>query len=139
MKYVSKESAYMDEYLIAHSKAQELRDAALVSKKLGPSIILTGAPNSGKTTVCKLLLNYALKHGCTPLFVDLDLDNNDLAPPGCIGAARVSGPLEVGGLTEETLSFFSGDMQDRVNSDLYVNQIKRLAELCFGRLNGELA
>ncbi len=50
-----------------------LRQEALKQKKPGPNILITGAQQSGKSTLCKTLVNYAIKLGWTPFLVDLDL------------------------------------------------------------------
>jgi polyribonucleotide 5'-hydroxyl-kinase len=37
----------------------------------GPRIMVLGEADRGKTSLCKILLNYAVKAGRSPLFVDL--------------------------------------------------------------------
>jgi mRNA cleavage and polyadenylation factor CLP1 P-loop len=34
-------------------------------------------------------VNYSLKLGWRPILADLDLSNNEIAPPGCIAAVTV--------------------------------------------------
>lgn len=79
----------MQQYLDIHDKLQDQRQKALLSRSLGPNILICGSKESGKSSACKTLANYALQSGSTPIFVDLDLDRNDLVPPGCIGACIV--------------------------------------------------
>ena len=49
-------------------------------------MIITGRNISGKSTLCHILINYALKCGWNPIYCDLNIKNNDFCPPGCIGA-----------------------------------------------------
>jgi polyribonucleotide 5'-hydroxyl-kinase len=46
-----------------------------------------GSAFSGKNTLCKILINYAIKSNWKPIFVDLDNHLNEIGTPGCIGAA----------------------------------------------------
>ena len=99
-------------------------EEALVHWNFGPNVLICGANNSGKSSACKLLINYALKHGSTPIFIDLDIDNNELVPPGCIGASMIkepliSNPLPMNDITDETLCFFVGKTSSNYNFDLY--------------------
>jgi len=37
-----------------------------------PRVMIVGPPDVGKTTLSKILINYAVKHGRTPMFVDIN-------------------------------------------------------------------
>ena len=39
----------------------------------GPTVLVVGPTDVGKSTLCRLLLNYAVRMGRTPLFADLDV------------------------------------------------------------------
>jgi len=41
--------------------------------------------------------------GYKPLYIDLDIDNNEIVPAGCIGAARIKLPLPNDDLSEESI------------------------------------
>lgn len=43
----------------------------------------------GKSTLCRILCNYAVRKGRSPIFVDLDVGQNCLTVPGSISAAIV--------------------------------------------------
>lgn len=60
-------------YLNVHSAINKLREKALLQKTFGPSVLITGSINSGKSTLCRILVNYSVKLGWTPLFIDIDL------------------------------------------------------------------
>ncbi|CDJ50696.1 hypothetical protein, conserved [Eimeria brunetti] len=67
------------------------RQAAAAAQTIGPRVLVTGSNGSGKSSVCQILCNYAMRAGWTPLFVELDArgscDKGPLQmPPGCIGS-----------------------------------------------------
>lgn len=39
----------------------------------GPRLLVTGPVDVGKTTLCRILCNYAVREGYFPTFVDLDI------------------------------------------------------------------
>jgi len=47
--------------------------------------MITGSPNVGKSTVCRMLVNWAARLGRTPILVDLDVGQNQISLPGTIG------------------------------------------------------
>ena len=60
-----------------------------MTKTLAPNILITGSNLSGKTTLAKIIVNYALKLGWTPVLCDLNISGNEITPPGCISGAIV--------------------------------------------------
>ncbi|KAF8633843.1 hypothetical protein AX15_001217 [Amanita polypyramis BW_CC] len=60
-----------------------------------PRVLVLGPENSGKTTVCKILTNYAVRvgQGWCPIYVNIDPCEGGWAAPGAISAAAVSGPV----------------------------------------------
>ena len=72
---------------------------------------MTGSQQSGKSTLCKILVNYALKLGWTPVLVDLDLNGNEIGPPGSISAALISDQtvLPSDDLSKNAINYFHGD------------------------------
>jgi polyribonucleotide 5'-hydroxyl-kinase len=50
-----------------------MRNEALTQKRVGPMLLVTGSTQSGKSTLCKMLVNYSLKLGWSPVFADIDL------------------------------------------------------------------
>jgi polyribonucleotide 5'-hydroxyl-kinase len=49
----------------------------------------------GKSSLAKVLLNYAIKQGRTPIFVDLDTNEGSVSVPGSIGALMMCRPISV--------------------------------------------
>lgn len=47
--------------------------------------MVTGLPDVGKSTLCRMLVNWAARLGRTPILVDLDVGQNQVSVPGTIG------------------------------------------------------
>ncbi|KAJ7510160.1 Pre-mRNA cleavage complex II protein Clp1-domain-containing protein [Mycena galericulata] len=60
-----------------------------------PRVLILGPENSGKTTVCKILINYATRagQGWSPLLINTDPAEGGWAAPGALSAAPVHSPL----------------------------------------------
>lgn len=85
--YVGKETP-MQLYLFAHHLISESRSESLKNNIIGPKVLVVGSAATGKTTLCHTFLNYSIKFGWTPVFVDVDL-SNEIALPGTIAATVV--------------------------------------------------
>ena len=69
--YTSKETPMLM-YLNTHAALEQLRQKAESEPGLrGPIVMLVGPTDVGKSTVCKLLLNYAVRMGRRPVQVCL--------------------------------------------------------------------
>lgn len=51
--------------------------------------------NVDKSTLCRILLNYAARRGRAPIFVDLDPDQGHIGIPGTIGALSIESPIDI--------------------------------------------
>ncbi|RDB21156.1 mRNA cleavage and polyadenylation factor CLP1 [Hypsizygus marmoreus] len=60
-----------------------------------PRVLVLGPENSGKTTVCKILINYAVRagQGWSPLLVNVDPSEGGWSAPGALSVAPVYSPL----------------------------------------------
>lgn len=60
-----------------------------------PRVLVLGPENSGKTTVCKILTNYAVRAGqdWVPVYVNVNPSEGGWALPGAISAAPISCPI----------------------------------------------
>lgn len=70
-------------YLNTHAALEQLREHAesIVNQKeeaQGPVIMIVGPTDVGKSTLCRILCNYAVRQGRTPIFVDLDVGQASL-------------------------------------------------------------
>ena len=107
----------MEQYINIHDVLQGKRDVckanAMNSKdsadgaasKPPPRVMLAGVTDSGKSTICKILTNYAVRCGSVPLFVDLDIGQGSLTVPGCVAVCGAEHPVDV----EEAL--FPGEVR----------------------------
>jgi len=72
-------------YLNAHAALEQLRKKAETDNSRGPVTMIVGPMDVGKSTLCRLLLNYAVRMGRRPIFVDLDVGQGQISVPGTIG------------------------------------------------------
>ncbi|KAK7076353.1 Cleavage polyadenylation factor subunit clp1 [Halocaridina rubra] len=92
--YVAKETP-MVMYLSTHACLERLRrhaDEGLANGKdtRGPVTMIVGPTDVGKSTLCRILLNYAVRMGRRPIFVDLDIGQGSIAIPGSLGCHLVT-------------------------------------------------
>ncbi|KAI0283090.1 hypothetical protein BGY98DRAFT_1094033 [Russula aff. rugulosa BPL654] len=106
--YVSDETP-MHAYANVHLALEKMRVRALSSHRGSPlppgpeqevdpeppRVLVLGPENSGKTTVCKILTNYAVRagQGWMPMYVNTDPSEGGWTVPGTISAAPVTAPL----------------------------------------------
>ena len=76
-----------------HFALEALRAAAAAAKTRGPVVMVVGGPDTGKSTLARLLVNYAARQGRRPLLADLDSSRGGMAMPGAIGLACVQQPV----------------------------------------------
>lgn len=95
MNYIAKETP-MGIYLNCHAALEEMRQVAEKSAlKKGPIIMVVGPCDVGKSSLCRILLNYAVRMNRRPIFVDLDVGQGYIAVPGTVGALLVERPSNV--------------------------------------------
>ena len=83
------DSTPMVSYVNTHIQLEAMRDVALGTQQDGPSVLIVGPPDSGKSTMARILLAYAARLDRHPVFVDLDAGQSSIGIPGCIGAMPV--------------------------------------------------
>lgn len=66
-----------------------------ISNAEPPRVLVVGPENSGKTTVCKILVNYAIRagQGWSPLLINVDPREGAWAAPGALSVAAVHDPI----------------------------------------------
>ncbi|TPX65304.1 hypothetical protein SpCBS45565_g05299 [Spizellomyces sp. 'palustris'] len=89
------EEAPMQSYLNVHLALEQLRTAATEKGDAGPKVMIVGPEDVGKTSLCKILLNYAVKQGNKPIFVDIDPNEGSVSLPGTLSATAISRPIDV--------------------------------------------
>ncbi|XP_035785095.1 protein CLP1 homolog [Anopheles aquasalis] len=133
--YVAKETP-MVMYLNANSALEHLRGKAEKEDAQGPIVMVVGPTDVGKTTLCRIFLNYAVRLGRRPIYVDLDVGQGGIAIPGTIGALLVERPAPVAeGFSQQApLVYHYGHNTPSANSTFYDVLISKLAETTLERL-----
>lgn len=133
--YIAKETPML-QYLNSHAALEQIRCAAEEQNEIGPVVMVVGPCDVGKSTVCKIFLNYAVKQGRTPIFVDLDVGQGSISLPGTIGAFLVERIAHVeDGFTQQTpLVYQFGHNSPGDNDAYYKLLLTKLAEETLKRL-----
>ncbi|KAK8948163.1 hypothetical protein KSP40_PGU022236 [Platanthera guangdongensis] len=111
----------------ARAKASSKNDA-IASQ--GPRIIVVGPTDSGKSSLCRMLLSWACKQGWKPMFVDLDIGQGSITVPGCISSTPIELPIDaVEGIPlEMPIVYYYGHTTPSINAELYKVLAKELAQ-----------
>ncbi|EJW80473.1 hypothetical protein WUBG_08617 [Wuchereria bancrofti] len=122
-------------YLNTHAALEQLREHAesvvmQQEQARGPSLMIVGPTDVGKTTVCRILCNYAVRVGRTPIFVDLDVGQGSISVPGTVGALYIEKTADVveGFDKKAPLVYHFGNLSPGSNIPLYDLLVKQLAE-----------
>ncbi|KAE9415058.1 hypothetical protein Angca_009012 [Angiostrongylus cantonensis] len=116
------------EQLRQHTEEQASVDGTEIPK--GPRIMLVGPTDVGKTTVCRILCNYAVRQGRSPVYVDLDVGQGSISVPGTIGALFINKTADVveGFDRSKPLVYNFGHTSPGENLTLYDLLVKELAD-----------
>ncbi|XP_067834853.1 LOW QUALITY PROTEIN: polyribonucleotide 5'-hydroxyl-kinase Clp1-like [Heptranchias perlo] len=128
--YVSRETPMLL-YLNCHAALEQMRQQAEREDERGPRVMVVGPTDVGKTTVCRLLLNYGVRLGRRPTFVELDVGQGSVSIPGTMGALYVERPADVeeGFSVQAPLIYHFGSTTPGTNIKLYNKITSRLAEV----------
>ncbi|KAL1115892.1 hypothetical protein AAG570_006181 [Ranatra chinensis] len=137
VSYIARETPMMF-YLNCHACLEQLRQKAETDEevKRGPITMVVGPTDVGKSTLCRILLNYAARMGRTPLFVDLDVGQGQISVPGSIGSILVERPATV----EESFSqqaplvYNFGHTSVNKNLQMFNMVVTRMAEVVLERM-----
>ncbi|GFW49984.1 protein CLP1 homolog [Trichonephila clavipes] len=113
-----------------HAALEKWRIKSSSEDKKGPITLIVGPKDVGKTTLCRFLLNYAVRSGRCPLFIDLDVGQNSISLPGTISVNTVGKPLDIvsGFEDEATQVYHFGYENSKHNTTLYSLLLKRLGQ-----------
>ncbi|XP_020270004.1 protein CLP1 homolog [Asparagus officinalis] len=135
VEYVADETpmvSYVNVHAILDARRSRAKAAASsdVDNSQGPRVIVVGPTDSGKSSLCRMLLSWASKQGWKPTFVDLDIGQGSITIPGCIAATPIEMPIDaVEGIPlEMPLVYFYGHTTPSMNGDLYKVLVKELAQ-----------
>lgn len=135
VSYIAKETP-MVMYLNVHAALEQLRKKAEVENSRGPVCMVVGPMDVGKSTLCRLMLNYAVRMRRRPIFVDLDVGQGMISVPGSIGALLVERPaaVEEGFSQQAPLVYHFGHHSVENNLMLYDILVSKLAEVISERM-----
>lgn len=128
--YVAKETP-MHFYVNFSAALDQMRKTAQEENVSGPAVMVVGPTDVGKSTLCRILLNYAVRLGRSPLYVDLDCGQGSVGIPGSVGAVVVERPadIEEGFSLVAPIVFHYGHTGPGGNVTLYNMLISRLAQV----------
>ena len=135
------EDTPMSQYLNIHDTLEARRTKAKAGQGEGPRTMIVGPTDSGKSTLSKILLNYAVRAGWAPTFADLDIGQGAITVPGCISATPVEAPIDIeeGLATDAPLVYYYGHLTPSDNSALYKRLVERLAAVLDARATADPA
>lgn len=157
-KHVGQKCDYMKDYLRIHGKLEEMRsnaqeicdqfnfdrDAESNTPDLTKTpicLVCRPARSVGKSTLCRILLNYATRRHRTPIFVDLDPDLGHIGLPGSIGALSIKAPIDIetGMCMEGSVLMHFGHTNVTADNEnqthlLFQTVVQNLAEIVKSRL-----
>ncbi|VDN59708.1 unnamed protein product, partial [Dracunculus medinensis] len=130
-------------YLNTHAALEQLRDhaesgcASQSKDPRGPILMVVGPTDVGKTTLCRILCNYAVRSGRTTTFVDLDIGQGSISIPGTIGALPIEKVADIveGFDRQYPVVYHFGSVTPSANIVHYDLLVKTLAEEVFKRMN----
>lgn len=133
--YIARETP-MVQYLNTHSAIEQMRVKADERGTRGPITLIVGPTDVGKSTLCKILLNYAVRLGHRPIFSDLDVGQGSISIPGTLCSLLIERPasIEEGFSQIAPLVFHFGHKAPDFNNELYKICVSRLAEVTLERL-----
>lgn len=133
--YIAKETP-MVQYLNSHVALEQLRNMADEKNENGPIALVVGPTDVGKSTVARIFLNYAIRQGRTPIFVDLDVGQGIISLPGTIGAFLVEKIAHVGeGFSQKAPLVYQFGHLSPSGNDAYFNVLlSQLADVTLKRM-----
>ena len=126
-------------YLQLHAGLEKMRkDADKNENERGPVTMIVGPTDSGKSTLCRLLANYALRMGRKPVYVDLDVGQSSISVPGTIGATLIESQISPDQGYDQCapLIFNYGHNAPAKNLTLFNNLVTKLADVLKDQLKG---
>ncbi|XP_057707139.1 polyribonucleotide 5'-hydroxyl-kinase Clp1 [Corythoichthys intestinalis] len=128
--YVSKDTPMLL-YLNTHAALEQMRKQAERDNERGPRVMVVGPTDVGKSTVCRLLLSYAVRVGRRPTLVELDVGQSGVSVPGTVSALCIERPADVeeGFSVQAPLVYHFGSTSPGTNIKLYNKLTSCLAEV----------
>uniref|UniRef100_A0A1D1YGZ7 Protein CLP1 homolog n=1 Tax=Anthurium amnicola TaxID=1678845 RepID=A0A1D1YGZ7_9ARAE len=144
LAYVADETpmvSYVNVHAILEGRRARAKSSGTdLESSQGPRVIVVGPTDSGKSSLCKMLLSWACKQSWKPTFVDLDIGQGSITIPGCIAATPVEMPIDpVEGIPlEMPIVYFYGNATPSINVELYKVLVKEVARTLERQFTGNL-
>ncbi|KAH8401390.1 hypothetical protein KR009_005104 [Drosophila setifemur] len=134
--YISKETP-MVQYVNCHAALEQFRAEAEERDRRGPVAMVVGPTDVGKSTLCRILLNYAVRVGRRPLYADLDVGQGAIAISGNVATILIERPasVEEGFPKTAPLVYHFGHKSPSGNSMLYNAVVSKMAEVTLQSLS----
>lgn len=128
--YISKETP-MTLYLNTYAAMEQMRHKAEAEETRGPRVLVVGPSDVGKSTLCRLLVNYAVRSGHTPVLCDLDVGQGQISVPGTLSSVVMERMVDVeeGFVKMTPLTFHFGHKSPADNITLFNTLASRMAEV----------
>ncbi|KAJ2903081.1 Cleavage polyadenylation factor subunit clp1, partial [Coemansia aciculifera] len=93
--YVAGETP-MDSCINVHMALQQMRVQAVNDKTVaGPRVMIVGPDDCGKTSLARLLVNYAVRMGEPVVFADLDPRDASVSVPGTVSVTPMTKTVDI--------------------------------------------
>lgn len=124
------------QYLNTHAALEQMRMTAETNGTKGPIVMVVGPMDVGKSTLCRILLNYSVRSGHRPIYVDVDVGQGNISIPGTIGSLLIERPAaaEEGFSQLAPFVFHFGNKSPDDNNELYKILTSKLADVTMERL-----
>lgn len=121
----------MVQYVNCHAALEQFRQEAEERDKRGPVVMVVGPMDVGKSTLCRILLNYAVRVGRRPLYADLDVGQGAISIAGNIATILIERPasIEEGFAKTAPLVYHFGHKSPGGNSVLYNSVVSKMAQV----------
>jgi polynucleotide 5'-hydroxyl-kinase GRC3/NOL9 len=106
---------------------------ALQEMRVG-KIVVVGAADMGKSTLCTFLANELLRHGTNLRLVDADIGQADIGPPTTIASALPNGYMTSLADLDPEFMLFIGHTTPSYVERLLIDRVKRLMNVDHARL-----
>jgi len=127
----------MRDYLGCAAVLEQRRQRADDLDLPAPRVLVCGSAFSGKSSLCQVLCNYALRREHTPLFVDLDTRYSSIRQlqglPACISAMPVEHPSDEE--PRHRMAYFFGHIDWSENPKLYERLVSHLSKVVLAKLS----
>ncbi|KAG0252138.1 Cleavage polyadenylation factor subunit clp1 [Actinomortierella ambigua] len=151
VEYLAEETP-MVSYLNTHYALEQRRVKATRENGHGPRVMIVGPTDVGKTSLCRMLLSWALRQDRQPIYVDLDCSEGSITMPGCLTATPLTEQIDIeegfgssatsaptAGSAIMPLAYYFGYPNPKENLKLYEMLVSRLAKSVSRRLDEDEA